>query len=201
MLIQPILAYGYQGDFFSIFNGVYDWNPLTRSWWTSEAGYVAPGSIVDSYVKLTTDPKTGGDAYEMFVGARGGFNVTSLRTVDPGQATNESWAMFVLEHQPNSCEAYPPNNAFTFEGVTLEVDGHRVEKPAWQAEQERPACDSEAVVVDASTISITWDTSAKAEASALPAAASGSLRAADWAAQGRESPPPPRKWLPAGTGQ
>ena len=68
MLIQPILAYGYKGPFFSIFNGVYgkckyleftqrkarfvwtlrhlilllelllslDWNPLTRSWWTSE---------------------------------------------------------------------------------------------------------------------------------------------------------------------
>ncbi len=25
-LIQPILAYGYTGNHFSIFNGVYDWN-------------------------------------------------------------------------------------------------------------------------------------------------------------------------------
>ena len=33
-LVQPILAYGYQGDHYTIFNGVFDWTP-GGGWHTS----------------------------------------------------------------------------------------------------------------------------------------------------------------------
>ena len=55
-----------------------------------------PGDVVSSYVKLVGS-EDGGDAYEMFVGVEGGFQVTSTKAVDAKQAEHESWAMFVLE--------------------------------------------------------------------------------------------------------
>lgn len=192
MLIQPILAYGYKGDYFSIFNGVYDWNKL-KSWWTSEDGKVSPGDVVESYVKLVTG-YNGEEAYEMFVGVKGGFEVTSTRAVDSSQKANESWAMFVLEHQPVTCAAYPPDNQFTFENIRLEVDGSLVEFPAWEASQERPACDSEAHVYDNRTIAITWDTSTTA--AAPPSSNSNSPPLPLDEAMSRV-PPFPRKWTPA----
>lgn len=162
MLIQPILAYGYEGNDYSIFNGVYDWNKRLGSWWTSSVGGVQPGDRVNSYLKLIPGEGGAADAYEMYVGVEGAFEVKSTREVDASQSGNEAWAMFVLEHQPESCAAYPPDGAFTFENIYLEVEFEPVDAPDWKATQEVPACDSQATVVDAKTITISWDPTASA---------------------------------------
>ena len=53
----------------------------------------------------------------------------------------------------------------SFENIYVEVDGKRV-TPDWVALQERPACDSKAVIVDHATIKISWDPSAEEPAQA-----------------------------------
>ena len=46
-LVQPILAYGYQGSHYTIFNGVFDWTD--GSWHTSSEKYtVQPGDLITS---------------------------------------------------------------------------------------------------------------------------------------------------------
>jgi len=161
MLIQPIFAYRQGRPGFTIFNAVFDWNPdAPEEWWTSAIGSVRPGDRVDSYVSLVEGEDGAPDSYDMYVGTAGGFEVHNNRVVDAGQSGNESWAMFVLEHQPESCEAYPPDQIFTFENIYLEVEFMAVEKPNWVAAQKAPACDSEATVIDARTVAITWDTGA-----------------------------------------
>ena len=62
--------------------------------------------------------------------------------------------------QPHTCAAYPPDEQFTWENIYLEVEFEPVVEPAWVATQEQPACASQAKVVDASTITVSWDTSA-----------------------------------------
>jgi hypothetical protein len=64
--------------------------------------------------------------------------------------------MFVLEHQPLFCQAYPASGECTFTDIYLEVEGKEVKNPAWESHQEKPKCDSKATVVNSTAISFTW---------------------------------------------
>lgn len=72
------------------------------------------------------------------------------------QTKTESVAYFVLEHQPNNCEALPPNGNVTWTNIQVEVNGVAVESPVFTAQQEEPACHSKAVVINSTSIAITW---------------------------------------------
>ena len=89
------------------------------------------------------------------------------------QSAPESSAVFVLEHQPERCNAYPTSGEMSFENIYIEVGGKAVSSPEWRSLQERPACDSKAVIVDDRTIKFTWDTKTQAppveEMTAAPA--------------------------------
>ena len=53
-LVQPILAYGYQGSVYSIFNACFDWTD--GSWHTSDETYtVQPGDKITSSVTYNAD--------------------------------------------------------------------------------------------------------------------------------------------------
>jgi len=154
-LVQPILAYGYQGDHYSIFHGVFDWN-FVPSWHTSDAITVLPGDKIVSGV-TTSD---GGRSYDMYMASTStGQSVTFNYKLNRFQKGNESAAYFVLEHQPETCVAYPSNGECTFEDIYLEVDGQEVESPVWEAVLEKPACNSQTTIVDSKTIKMTWDAS------------------------------------------
>lgn len=154
-LVQPILAYGYEGDFYSIFNGVFDWTD--GSWHTSDSLQVQPGDTVTSSVTTSDD----GSSYDMTIAsAQLGRSITTKYKILSQQAGTESVAYFVLEHQPETCRAYPANGECTFENIYVEVEGQLVQDPLWEAKQERPACGSKTEIVDSHTIKMTWDTSA-----------------------------------------
>ena len=151
-LIQPILAYGYRGNAWSIFNACFDWTD--GSWRTSDEVYsVQPGDLITSSVVYSGD-----NTYVMEISS-GGRTITTPYTLESAQQKNESTAYFVLEHQPLTCKAYPSDGSMEFKNIYLEVDGVAVEKPQWEAEQERPACSSKCDIVDPSTIRFTWDAS------------------------------------------
>lgn len=77
----------------------------------------------------------------------------------PVQKETESAAYFVLEHQPDSCDQLPAAGKVTWTDIKVEVNGKAVASPTWVAGQEGPVCGSQAVVVNPSTVEITWQTS------------------------------------------
>ena len=154
-LIQPILAYGYQGSVFSIFNGVFDWND--GSWHTSDEVYtVQPGDKITSSVVYREKD----NSYDMIIAADGKSITTNYKILPAQGDKNESVAYFVLEHQPLFCAAYPSDGVCTFENIYIEVDGKAV-TPDWKAEQEDPKCDSKATIVNPETIKFTWNSKAR----------------------------------------
>lgn len=157
-LVQPILAYGYMGDHYTIFNGVFDWTP-GGGWHTSPKKLtVKPGDKITSSVTYNK----AANSYTMLIASQTlGETISTDYEILRRQTKNESSAVFVLEHQPRTCRAYPTSGEMAFEDIYVEVDYKPVAAPSWQALQERPACDSKAVVVDAKTIKITWDPSAE----------------------------------------
>ena len=159
-LIQPILAWDYQGSSFSIFNAVFDWND--QSWHPFDYQKVLPGEEIISSVTYKSDD----NSYDMFIGVSGDSkrDLHNNYKIEREQGTTtESTAYIVLEHQPSSCKAYPPSGNVTFSGIHVEVDGTPV-VAQWQAQQENPACGSKATVIDASTVAITWSASSEQSA-------------------------------------
>jgi hypothetical protein len=152
-LIQPILAYGYTGAHFSIFNGVFDWTD--QSWHTSREVYtVKPGDNITSSV-IFNQPD---NSYTMKIASANlGQEISTTYKLLPRQTGTESQAFFVLEHQPSNCKAYPTNGKCTFEDIILEVDNAVVAAPTWSAQTFKPACNSKVAVLDANTIEFTWD--------------------------------------------
>jgi hypothetical protein len=162
-LIQPILAYGYTGSHFSIFNGVFDWTD--QSWHTSPEVYtVQPGDNITSSVTF----RPSDNSYTMVItSANLGKSITTNYKLLARQTGTESQAFFVLEHQPSFCKAYPTNGKCTFEDIILEVDNIVVAKPAWSAQTFNPKCNSKCVILDANTIEFTWDPTASDDANYL----------------------------------
>jgi hypothetical protein len=155
-LIQPILAYGYTGSHFSIFNGVFDWTD--QSWHTSpEVFTVQPGDNITSSVTFNPDA----NSYTMYIAsAQLGKSISTDYTILRQQTGVESQAFFVLEHQPSFCKAYPANGECTFNDIVLEVNNAPV-TPTWSAQTFKPACNSQVKVLDPATIQFTWDPTAK----------------------------------------
>ena len=180
-LVQPILAYGYTGSHYTIFNGVFDWTD--GSWHTSQEKYtVQPGDLITSSVVYNA----AADSYTMRISSDElGKTISTAYAIEKRQTKVESAAVFVLEHQPRQCKAYPTSGEMTFKSIVVEVEGKLISKPDWRALQERPggrstrtrarppflltcilptplysACNSKAEVVDASTIKFSWDTKA-----------------------------------------
>lgn len=150
-LIQPILAWGYQGDVYTIFNGVYDWT-AGGGWHTfNEFANINPGDEIFAAVNY----KATDNSYDLLISS-GKQTLKANYKLLSGQTEKETVAYFVLEHQPDSCDAYPPDGVCTFENIQLAVAGKLV-TPTWTAHQEQPACSSKATVVDSSTIKFTWD--------------------------------------------
>jgi hypothetical protein len=180
-LIQPILAYGYMGDQYTMFNGVFDWTDA--SWHTSpEKATVRPGDVLTASIVYD---QPGGyhrrPAYTMVISsAQTRRSISTTYTLNPRQKGAEQTAYFVLEHQPDSCAAYPPDGAVTFHNISVAVDHKLVEAPKWRALDERPACHSKATVVDPATIQISWDTSSSGASVEAPHANAGRT--------------PPKKW-------
>lgn len=152
-LIQPILAWGYQGNEWDIFNGVYDWNKGAKSWTTSDSCTVQPGDLITSSVTLAPGTST----YTMAISTEACGEITMDKIVDNNSGQNESVAYFVLEHQPLTCKAYPADGSMSFENIYLEVEYEEV-TPAWESEIGQNACNSACVVKDPATLEFTWDT-------------------------------------------
>jgi len=153
-LIQPILAWGYTGVEYSIFNGYFQWDD--GYWWSSDTGTVKPGQTIFGEVRYN---KANG-SYDMLISCKEtGFSVSSNIAIEQGKTYTDAY--FVVEHQPNSCDEYPSNGQIVFTNINVERNYVPV-TPNWQAFQYQPACDSTATVVSSTSVKFTWSASANA---------------------------------------
>lgn len=58
--------------------------------------------------------------------------------------------------QVENCKALPGSGSVHWTNVTVEVNGEVVKDARWVAKEENPVCGSKAVVVNPTTIDITW---------------------------------------------
>ena len=117
---------------------------------------VKPGDVVTASIGYNRD-----NSYTMNMTSKETGQFSNFRyPLMARQSATESVGYFVLEHQPEHCAQFPPNGLVRWSDVAVEVDGKVVSEPIWTAVQERPACNSTAVVLDPTTIEIRWDASA-----------------------------------------
>jgi len=151
-LIQPILAYGYTGEQYSIFNGYYDWN--SGNFWASNTDTVTPGQTVTASVWYVQSS----DSYNMYIGCvETGWSVTSNI---PANGLTFTDTYFVVEHQPDTCAEYPANGNCVFYDIYIEIAGKQI-TPQWQTVEYQDACNCQGQVVSSSSIEFTWQTSQK----------------------------------------
>jgi len=149
-LIQPILAYGYTGEEYCIFNGYYDW--YNGNFWASETGTVTPGQTITSSVWYDAPS----DSYNMYIACNEtGFSVTSNIPAN-GLVFTDTY--FVVEHQPNSCGEYPANGLIVFQNIYIEINYKQL-NPQWQAIDYEDACNCQGSILSPSTVKFTWQTS------------------------------------------
>lgn len=80
-------------------------------------------------------------------------------------------AYFVMEKSQWQCDQYPANGEVVFKNITIAFD-NKVVTPSWTTSFVDDNCNCRAHIVDANTVSITWDVSATAQ---TEVAAPGSL--------------------------
>eukprot|EP00753_Platysulcus_tardus_P001035 PLAT10981.1.p2 GENE.PLAT10981.1~~PLAT10981.1.p2 ORF type:complete len:257 (+),score=105.20 PLAT10981.1:39-773(+) len=151
LLLQPILAYGYTGPDFVIFNGRFAWT--NGSWWHSETYTVKPGQTVQSYIKWHESQ----NSYELGIGCveTGKWIVNFLEVENPVTYTD---VYFVVEHQPQTCAAYPANGNVVFRDIAVEWEG-KPSTPSWKGYKYKDDCDCTPDVVSSSELKFTWQTS------------------------------------------
>jgi len=149
-LIQPILAWGYTGEDYSIFNGYYEWDD--GEWWSSEAGAVSPGNHINAAVWYLSN-----NSYNMYIECpETGFSIISnIIAVVEDQTFTDTY--FVVEHQPESCDQYPSNGEISFTNIVITIEGKQI-TPQWKAYTWQDDCNCQPTIVSSSEIQFTWDT-------------------------------------------
>jgi hypothetical protein len=158
-LIQPILAWGYMGPVYTMFNGVFDWTDT--SWHTSPEKFtVKPGDKLVSSVYATSP-----DSYTMLITSTAtGKSIATPYKLEAKQTTKETTVYFVLEHTPRDCSALSAAGQMSFERIYLEVEGQQVKAPKWHTVKGARKCNAATEVTDPATLKITWQTSGAAVA-------------------------------------
>jgi hypothetical protein len=76
--------------------------------------------------------------------------------LSPKQKAQETTAYIVVEHQPLNCAEYPASGGISFTDIYIEVEGKAIDNPRFVPKQQKVACDSKAVIVDAKTVELKW---------------------------------------------
>jgi len=151
-LVQPILAWNQRDTGFGVFHEVFDWSE-GRDHQSPEHFAVKPGDVLTQSVTY----KTSDNSYDMLIFSKDlQKSVVWNYKLNARQKAQETTAYIVVEHQPSNCKEYPASGGITFSDIYIEVEGHPVENPTFVAKQQKTACNSKAVIVDAKTVDLKW---------------------------------------------
>lgn len=155
-LVQPIVACDYGGaeckqGTYVLWGGVFDW---TKPWAGMHNSKFVDSKAGDEVYSYTTCNK---EECTMYVRNERTLKTATLTYKLPTSKGTESVLYIVLEHAPESCEAYPPKGATIFKNIYVEVDGKQV-TPTWEAVKGGSyKCESKTTIVDSKTVAITWN--------------------------------------------
>ena len=180
-LIQPVNPWS--GRAWSAYTEYFQWSPTHNSNSKAiacSAGDTLHGSLVydagaDSYVLTQTNVDTG---------------AVSTQTV-ACQSGKQYTVPYVVYEKTFPCADYPPDENVTFYDIIAECDDaiDCADEIAWTPDVKDANCDMAAHVLDARTISITWDTSATSAYDRLSALELFELNHRGWATRlGLERP-------------
>ena len=153
-LIQPVNPW--TGSAWNYYTEYYQWKPTHNSnskSYPAKGGQTLHGSLIydsgsDSYFLNQTLLETG---------------VSSTQTV-PCQDGKRYRLPYVVYEKTFPCSTYPPDGIVTFKDIYAECDGTDCTADIkWEAKVKDPNCDMKANIIDANTISITWDPHAKSK--------------------------------------
>jgi len=118
---------------------------------------VSPGDVLHGVV--TYNP--GNSSYTItHTDLTDGWSVTSVIPIQKSGGVPKNYTIcYIVFEKPANCDQYPPEGIVTFYDVALEYDNAPV-TPTWTTGIVDDVCNNRAAVVNASTIQITWDTSA-----------------------------------------
>ena len=150
--MQPILAWNQRDNGFGVFHEVFDWSE-GRDHQSPEHFAVKAGDIL----KQSVSYRQADHSYDMLI-----YSEQLQRSLvwnyklNPRQKAEETTAYIVVEHQPGNCAEYPASGGISFKDIYIEVAGKPVASPVFTPKQQRPACSSEAVVIDATAVDLKW---------------------------------------------
>lgn len=153
-LIQPVNPW--LGNGWAMYTEYFQWSPEDNSnspQQSVEAGQHLKGSLVynmnsDSYFLNQTILETG---------------VSSTQTVKC-QNGKKFTLPYVVYEKVFPCNSYPPDGIVTFNDIVVECDAKDCTKNVkWESKVKNPNCNMKANIISPTSISITWDTSAKSK--------------------------------------
>lgn len=151
-LVQPILAWNQRDSGFGVFHEVFDWSE-GRDHQSSEHFAVKPGDVLRQSVTYKAED----NSYDMYIYSEGQQrSILWNYKLSSRQKAAETTAYIVVEHQPSNCAEYPSSGGISFTDIYIEVDNKHVASPVFTPKQERPACSSEAVVVNSTAVDLKW---------------------------------------------
>lgn len=151
-LIQPVNPW--TGSGWTFYTEYYQWKPTHNSnseSYPAKGGQTLHGSLIYD---------AGSDAYFL--------NQTLLETGEsstqtvPCQDGKKYTLPYIVYEKTFPCSHYPPDGVVTFKDIYAECDGSDCTNDIkWEAKVKDPNCDMKANIIDANTISITWDVNAE----------------------------------------
>ena len=150
-LIQPVNPWS--GRSWSMYTEYFQWQPTHNS---NSASYsVQPGQTLTGRLKY--DNAT--DSYNLSQTIFETGDVSSQ--VVPCQDGKKYRLPYVVYEKTFPCADYPPDEEVVFYNIKAECDGiDCTEDIAWQVDVKDSNCEMAAHILDSSSISITWNTSA-----------------------------------------
>jgi hypothetical protein len=132
----------------------YQWSPTHNSnskQYSVQAGQTLKGSIA-------YDSKT--DSYQLTQTILETGQVSSQSV--PAQNGKKYTVPYFVYEKVFPCSTYPPDEVVTFRDISVQCDNEDCTNAVqWSANVKDANCDMKAVISNQTTISITWDTSAK----------------------------------------
>jgi hypothetical protein len=156
-LLQPVNPWF--GSSWYLYTEYYQWNPTNNqdsSQQSTNSGDILLGSITylgNQQYQLVQNDTTAGVTSSMQVKVQ-----KSNSGMGPGYKNYS--VFYVVYEKVARCRDYPPEGIVTFSNIYCECDGVQI-TPSWTTSYVEDVCNNRANVVNASTITITWDTSSK----------------------------------------
>jgi hypothetical protein len=152
-LLQPVNPW--MNNRWTIYNEYYQWSPTHNQ--NSASHVVYPGDLI--YGSVTYQPAS--HSYNIYhsdltTGHQWSVNMSIGVQQKGGNYKTYNMIYVVFEKVCRSCDMYPPDNIVTFHNISAYWGNTKI-APRWTTGYVDNVCNNRAHIVDAETVTITWN--------------------------------------------